>query len=504
MIEMRNITKIFGPLVANDDINFKIKFGEVHALLGENGAGKSTLMSILFGLYQPEGGAIYINDELVEIKNPNDATKYKIGMVHQHFKLVEEFSVYENIILGAEYTNNKELTKQETYQKIEDLMNKYNLKVDLREKVKNLTVGQQQKVEIIKMLFRDSDYLIFDEPTAVLTPQEIIELMDIIKNFAKENKAIVLITHKLNEIKMSSDICTVLRRGKHVATVNVKDVSTQDMAELMVGRPIKQEYKKEKYQPGKEILEVKDLSLLGKGKNLLTNISFSVKQNEIVGIAGIDGNGQNDLVQVIAGFKKPSSGEIFLNEKDITKSNIRNRYETGLSHIPEDRQREGLVLDFDLANNLILQSYYFKEFHKHKFLDYNKIYQYANNLIDKYDIRTGRGSHTLTRSMSGGNQQKAIVAREIERDHNLLIAFQPTRGLDVGAIENIHQQMILERDSGRGVLLISYELDEIFSLSDRILVMYEGEIVGEFLTEEVSANELGLYMSGSKRSENNV
>lgn len=498
MVEMKNITKVFGPLVANDNINFTIKNGEVHALLGENGAGKSTLMSILFGLYRQDEGEIYVDGELVEIRHPNDATKYRIGMVHQHFKLVEVFSVLENIILGIEDTKNGFLTTDQARIKVENIMNQYNLRVDLDAKIKDLTVGQQQKVEIIKMLYRDSDTLIFDEPTAVLTPQEIDELMDIIKNFAKEGKAVVLITHKLNEIKISSDRCTVLRRGKHIATVDVKDVTTVQMAELMVGRPLEFDYKKKKFMPGEKILEVVNLTKEGKYKKLLNNISFNVRAGEIVGIAGIDGNGQTELVYTLAGLEPATSGNIILNNMDVTKKNIRKRYEQGLSYVPEDRQRDGLVLEFDIANNVILQSYYKDQFQKNLFLKHDEIYKYADRLIEKYDIRSARGAFTETRSMSGGNQQKVIIAREIEREHNLLMVFQPTRGLDVGAIENIHQELINERDKGNGVLLISYELDEILNLADRILVIYEGEITLDVARKEVDANKLGLYMSGHK------
>ncbi|WP_025724578.1 ABC transporter ATP-binding protein [Acholeplasma granularum] len=501
MVRMQGITKKFGNLVANDQVDFDVKKGEVHALLGENGAGKSTLMSILFGLYEQDEGDIYINDELVNIKHPNDAARYNIGMVHQHFKLVEIFSVLDNIILGSEETKNKILYYDNAREKITQIMNQYNLYVDLDKKVSELTVGQQQKVEIIKMLYRDSDILIFDEPTAVLTPQEITELIEVIKNFALEGKAVILITHKLNEIKMSSDRCTILRRGKKIATLDVKDVSVDQMAEMMVGRPILQSYDKAPYNPGNTILEVKNLSVHGKNKNILNNINFEIKAGEIVGIAGIDGNGQTELTYALTGLMPISSGQIILNEKDISKFSIRKRYEAGLSHIPEDRHKFGLVLDFKLYDNFVLQSYYKEPFQKFGLLNYDTIKDYSQKLIDKYDVRTSNGLETSTRSMSGGNQQKAILAREIERNHNFLLAFQPTRGLDVGAIENIHNNLIKERDNGRGVLLVSYELEEIFNVSDRILVIYEGEITGSFKTNEVTANELGLYMSGSKRSQ---
>lgn len=500
MVLMKGITKRFGKLVANDSVDFEVKKGEVHALLGENGAGKSTLMSILFGLYTQDEGQIFINGELAHIKHPNDAAKYRIGMVHQHFKLVEIFSVLDNIILGSEETKNSFIVYKNARNKIMEIIEKYNLQIDLDKKISELTVGQQQKVEIIKMLYRDSDILIFDEPTAVLTPQEIKELIEIIKNFSKEGKAVILISHKLNEIKMSSDRCTILRRGKKIATLDVKDVTTEEMAELMVGRPLIQEYEKGAFNPKENILEVENLTLHGKGKDILKYINFHVRSGEIVGIAGIDGNGQTELANALTGLSPISSGLIRLKDKDISRLNIRKRYEAGLSHIPEDRHKFGLVLDFKLSENLVLQEYYKKPYSNYGILNHDIIEEHAKKLVENYDVRSSNSIDTIARSMSGGNQQKAILAREIEREHDLLLAFQPTRGLDVGAIENIHKNLIKERDRGRGVLLISYELEEIFNLSDRILVMYEGEITGSFKTSDITANELGLYMSGSKRS----
>lgn len=500
MVLMKGITKRFGKLVANDSVDFEVRKGEVHALLGENGAGKSTLMSILFGLYTQDEGQIFINGELAHIKHPNDAAKYRIGMVHQHFKLVEIFSVLDNIILGSEETKNSFIVYKNARNKIMEIIEKYNLQIDLDKKISELTVGQQQKVEIIKMLYRDSDILIFDEPTAVLTPQEIKELIEIIKNFAKEGKAVILISHKLNEIKMSSDRCTILRRGKKIATLDVKDVTTEEMAELMVGRPLIQEYEKGAFNPKENILEVENLTLHGKGKDILKSINFHVRSGEIVGIAGIDGNGQTELANALTGLSPISSGLIRLKDKDISRLNIRKRYEAGLSHIPEDRHKFGLVLDFKLSENLVLQEYYKKPYSNYGILNHDIIEEHAKKLVENYDVRSSNSIDTIARSMSGGNQQKAILAREIEREHDLLLAFQPTRGLDVGAIENIHKNLIKERDRGRGVLLISYELEEIFNLSDRILVMYEGEITGSFKTSDITANELGLYMSGSKRS----
>lgn len=498
MLEMRNITKVFGKLVANDHVNLKVDKGEVHALLGENGAGKSTLMSILFGLYQPESGDILIDGKVVDIQSPNDANKLGIGMVHQHFKLVETFTVLENIILGAEDTKNGFLTTEEARRKITDLSTRYGLNIDLDAKIKDITVGQQQRVEIIKMLYRDADILIFDEPTAVLTPQEIHELIEIIKNFAKEGKTIILISHKLNEIKLAADNCTVLRRGKYIGTVPVKDTSTKQMAEMMVGRSLTFDYNIKKQKPGKAILKIEDLIVSNASKNIVDHVSLEVREGEIVGIAGIDGNGQTEFVQALSGLRPIDGGKITLNDEDMTHMHIKDRYKLGLSHIPEDRQKHGLILDFDLAYNLMLQRYYTPEFQNKGFLKKDEIYTYADRLIDQFDIRSAAGAQTTVRSMSGGNQQKAIIAREVDRNHNLMIAVQPTRGLDVGAIEYIHKQLIKERNENKAILLVSLELDEVLDLSDRILVMYEGKIVGEFSKEDATAQELGLYMSGSK------
>lgn len=496
---MKNITKVFGTLVANDNVSIAIKPGEIYALLGENGAGKSTLMSILFGLYKPEKGEIYIDGSHVEINNPNDANRIGIGMVHQHFKLVETFTVLENIILGVEDVKKGILQYEDAIKKITELIETYHLNVDLNAYIKDITVGQQQRVEILKMLYRDSDILIFDEPTAVLTPQEIHELINIIKGFAKEGKTIILITHKLNEIKAVADTCTVLRRGKAIGTVKVKDVSVEKMAEMMVGREVLFTVKKDDITPGENIFKVENLSVEGKGKNLVNDVSFTVKQNEIVGIAGIDGNGQTELIHALTGLMPLHHGKVTLNDKEITKSNIRAKYEAGMSHIPEDRQKHGVIMDFDLQSNLILQNFYQSQYQKNKFLRFDAILQNAETLIDQFDIRSEGGPKTILRSMSGGNQQKAILGREMARDHDLLIAVQPTRGLDVGAIEYIHSQLLAERRRGKAILLVSLEIEEIMNLSDRILVMYEGEIVGELDPKEITINELGLYMSGAKR-----
>jgi len=503
-VEMKHITKVFGTLVANDDVSIAIKTGEIYALLGENGAGKSTLMSILFGLYKPEKGEIVIDGIPVEINNPNDANKMGIGMVHQHFKLVETFTVLENIILGIEDVKKGILQYDDAIKKITKLIETYQLNVDINAYIKDITVGQQQRVEILKMLYRDSDILIFDEPTAVLTPQEIHELINIMKGFSKEGKTIILITHKLNEIKAVADTCTVLRRGKAIGTVKVSDVSVEKMAEMMVGREVLFTVEKEDITPGENIFKVENLSIEGKGKKIVKNINFDVHQSEIVGIAGIDGNGQTELIHALTGLIPFHHGTVTLNGKDISKTNIRTKYETGMSHIPEDRQKHGVIMDFDLQSNLILQNFYQPQYQKHKFLRFDAILENAKTLIEQFDIRSEGGPRTILRSMSGGNQQKAILGREMARAHDLLIAVQPTRGLDVGAIEYIHNQLLAERRRGKAILLVSLEIEEIMNLSDRILVMYEGEIVGELDPKEITINELGLYMSGAKRGASHV
>ena len=503
VIEMLNITKEFPGIRANDNITLQLKKGEIHALLGENGAGKSTLMSVLFGLYQPEKGEIRKNGEVVKIDNPNDATALGIGMVHQHFKLVDVFTVLDNIILGAETTKLGFMQKKEARKKVEEISKKYGLSVDLDAKIENITVGMQQRVEILKMLYRDNDILIFDEPTAVLTPQEIDELMATMKGFAAEGKSILFITHKLNEIMAVSDRVTVLRKGKYIGTVETKNTNKQELSNMMVGRPVQLEVSKTPAQPEDTILSVEGLcvpSALHK-KDAVNNVSFSVRSGEIVCIAGIDGNGQTELVYGLSGLEKCSGGKVTLCGKDITKASIKTRG-INMSHIPEDRHKHGLVLDFSLEQNMVLQRYTEKRFQNMGFIKNEAVREYSDALISQYDVRSGQGSITVARSMSGGNQQKAIIARELDRDKSLIIAVQPTRGLDVGAIEFIHAQLIAERDKGKGILLVSLELEEVMSLSDRILVMYEGEIVGELDPKKTTVSELGLYMAGAKR--NNV
>lgn len=501
IIEMVGITKIFPGIIANDDVTLQLKNGEIHALLGENGAGKSTLMSILFGMYQPEKGVIKKNGQEVKIHDPNDANKLGIGMVHQHFKLVHNFTVLENIILGVETTKGGFLKMDKAREKVLELSERYGFKVDPDARISDITVGMQQRVEILKMLYRDNEILIFDEPTAVLTPQEIEEFMKILRNLAKEGKSILFITHKLNEIKAVADRCTVLRKGKYVGTVEVSETSKEQMSEMMVGRKVNLQIDKKDAKPGDVIFNVQNLSVknLATQKMVVNNVSFSVHAGEIVCVAGIDGNGQSELVYALTGLIPMDSGSIKLNDKDITHASIRERNVSGIGHIPEDRHKHGLVLDYNLAYNLVLQSYFSSRFQSNGFLKYDEIYKYADSLIDKFDIRSGQGAYTIARSMSGGNQQKAIVAREIDRIPELLIAVQPTRGLDVGAIEYIHKKLVAERDGGKGILLVSLELDEVMNISDRILVIYEGEIVADLNPKEVTVQELGLYMAGSKR-----
>ena len=501
-IEMVNITKRFPGIIANDNITLQLRKGEIHALLGENGAGKSTLMSVLFGLYQAEEGVIKKDGKEVKINNPNDANDLGIGMVHQHFKLVQCFTVLENIILGVESTKGGVLQMDEARAKVKALSEKYGLQVDPDAKIEDITVGMQQRTEILKMLFRDNEILIFDEPTAVLTPQEIEELMEIMKNLRAEGKSILFITHKLNEIKAVADRVTVLRRGKYIGTVDVATTSKEEMSRMMVGRDVNMVVDKEPAKPGKTILKVKNMTVASKmhSNNAVKNVSFEVHEGEIVCIAGIDGNGQTEFVYGLTGMEPLVDGEIILCDEDITKDSIRAR-SRNLSHIPEDRHKHGLVLDYPLEYNMILQRYYQPQFtSKAGFLKRKEIREYSEKLEAEFDVRSGQGPITIARAMSGGNQQKAIIAREIDKDHKLLIAVQPTRGLDVGAIEGVHKQLIAERDNGRAVLLVSLELEEVMNVPDRILVMYEGEIVGELDPKKTTVEELGLYMAGAKRN----
>ena len=501
VIEMCGITKEFPGIIANDDITLQLKRGEIHALLGENGAGKSTLMSVLFGLYQPEKGEIRKNGEVVSIKDPNDANALGIGMVHQHFKLVDVFTVLDNIILGVEPNSFGFLRKKRAREKVIELSKTYGLGIDPDALVENITVGMQQRTEILKMLYRDNEILIFDEPTAVLTPQEIDELMAVMKGLAKEGKSILFITHKLNEIMAVADRCTVLRKGKYIGTVNIADTTKEELSNMMVGRDVKFVVDKDEPRPKDTVLKVEGVSVKGaRGKkDAVHDVSFEVREGEIVCIAGIDGNGQTEFVHALTGLTKVERGSINLLGENVTNKSIRYRNTHGMSHIPEDRHKHGLVLDYTLEENMVLQRYFEPKFQNHGFIRFDSVRTYSEDLIDRFDVRSGQGAITVARSMSGGNQQKAIVAREMDREHKLLVAVQPTRGLDVGAIEYIHNQIVASRDSGTAVLLVSLELDEVMSLSDRILVMYEGEIVGELDPKTTTVQELGLYMAGAKR-----
>ena len=504
-VEMLHITKRFPGIIANDDITLQLKKGEIHALLGENGAGKSTLMSVLFGLYQPEEGVIRKDGQEVRIKDPNDANALGIGMVHQHFKLVEVFSVLDNIIMGVEPTRGPFLQKDEARKKVVALSEKYGLKVDPDALVEDITVGMQQRTEILKMLYRDNEILIFDEPTAVLTPQEIDELMDIMRGLRAEGKSILFITHKLNEIMAVADRCSVLRKGKYIGTVDIADTTKEELSRMMVGRNVSFAVEKAPAKPGEVVLDVKGLVMPSKlhHNNAVKGVSFQARRGEIVCIAGIDGNGQTELVYGLSGLEPSTGGSVTLCGQDITHMPIRGRSLLGMSHIPEDRHKHGLVLDYTLEDNMVLQRYFEPRFVSGAgFLKRKNIRDYAEGLIGQYDVRSGQGPLTPARSMSGGNQQKAIVAREIDKDPQLLIAVQPTRGLDVGAIEYIHRQIVAQRDAGKAVLLVSLELDEVMNLSDRILVMYEGEIVGELDPKATTEEEMGLYMAGAKREGN--
>jgi general nucleoside transport system ATP-binding protein len=498
VIEMLNIRKEFPGIVANDNITLQLKQGEIHALLGENGAGKSTLMNVLFGLYQPEQGEIRVKGRKVNITNPNIANDLGIGMVHQHFMLVDTFTVTENIILGREPKTGASVDIKKAEKDILDISEKYGLKVDPSAKISDISVGMQQRVEILKTLYRGADILIFDEPTAVLTPQEIKELIQIMKTLIKEGKSIILITHKLKEIMEVCDNVTVIRKGKGIGTVNVSDTNPNHLASLMVGREVTFKTDKTEAMPAGNVLEIRDLNVKdSRNVPVVKSLNLEVRAGEILGIAGVDGNGQTELIEAIAGLHKAESGSVKLNGKEIVNMKPRKIYETGVGHIPQDRHKHGLVLDFPIGENMVLQTYYKKPFSKKGILNYKNIYDQARKLISEFDVRTP-SEFTLARALSGGNQQKAIIGREIDRDPDLLIAAQPTRGLDVGAIEFIHKRLIEQRDNGKAVLLISFELDEIMNVSDRIAVIYEGQIVAVVDPKETTEQELGLLMAGSK------
>ena len=501
VIEMREITKIFGEFVANDKINLELRKGEIHALLGENGAGKSTLMNMLAGLLEPTRGEIVVNGKSEKLDSPSKAASLGIGMVHQHFMLVEAFTVAENIILGSEVTNKGVLDLKKANADILELSERYGLAVDPTAKVEDISVGAQQRVEILKTLYRGADILIFDEPTAVLTPAEILELMDIMKTLVKEGKSIILITHKLDEIRAVADRVTVIRRGKSIQTVSIEGATNKDLAEMMVGRSVSFVTEKEEAQPKEVVLQISDLVVNeNRGVPVVKELSLDVRAGEIVGIAGIDGNGQSELIQAITGLRKVKSGSIKIKGQEVVGLSPRKITEMNVSHVPEDRHRDGLVLEMMLSENIALQTYYKEPLSKNGVLNYNQINSYARNLMEEFDVRAANEIVPAS-ALSGGNQQKAIIAREVDRNPDLLIVSQPTRGLDVGAIEYIHKRLIGERDKGKAVLVVSFELDEILNLSDRIAVIHDGKIQGIVKPSETNKQELGILMAGGEIKE---
>ncbi len=501
-VKMQDIVKKFGDFVANDGINLTVRKGEVHAILGENGAGKSTLMNILYGLYHPTSGKIFIDGKETTIGTPQKAIDLGIGMVHQHFMLIPPFSVTENIVLGMEDTKGVVLDLKKSRDKIVELSKRYGLSVDPDAKIEDISVGMQQRVEIIKVLYRGANTLILDEPTASLTPQEIVELMDIIKSLTKDGKSVILITHKLKEIKTCADSCTIIRHGKYIDTVDVKVTSESELAAMMVGRDVSFSVEKEKREPGEVVLEVKDLCAKDYRKvDILKSLSISVRRGEIVGIAGVDGNGQSELVEILTGLKKADSGSVSILGKNAFNVTPRQSFDMGITSIPEDRQKHGLVLDFSVAENLILQNFEKEPFSKSGILNDKNIEAHANKLIEKFDIRPKDSAKKSAKTLSGGNQQKVIIAREVTNDSDLLIAVNPTRGLDVGAIEFVHKYLVEQRNKNKAVLLVSFELDEIMNLSDRIEVIFDGQITGEVMGEYADEKELGLLMAGGKKDE---
>lgn len=498
VIEMRNITKKFGDFTANDHINLDVRSGEIHALLGENGAGKSTLMNMLSGLLEPTEGEIFLKGKSVKLDSPSKSANLGIGMVHQHFMLVDAFSVAENIILGSEVTKGGMLDLKKASQEIKELSEKYGLLVDPDAKVADISVGAQQRVEILKTLYRGADILIFDEPTAVLTPAEIADLLEVMRNLVKEGKSIILITHKLDEIRAVADRVTVIRRGKSIETVSVEGTSSKELAEMMVGRAVSFKTDKKAAQPKDTILAIRDLHVNeNRGVPAVKGLSLDVKGGEIVGIAGIDGNGQTELIQAITGLRKVKSGSIKIKGKEVTDASPRQITELSVGHIPEDRHRDGMILEMTLAENLALQTYYKEPFSHHGVLDYNYINKNARRLMEEFDVRAA-SELVSAGSLSGGNQQKAVIAREIDRDPDLLVVSQPTRGLDVGAIEYIRKRLVAERDKGKAVLVVSFELDEILDLSDRIAVIHDGKIQGILDPSQTNKQELGILMAGGQ------
>lgn len=499
VIEMLDVSKKFGNFYANDRITLQLEKGEIHALLGENGAGKSTLMNVLFGLYQPDGGEIRVRGEKVAITDPNVANDLGIGMVHQHFMLVENLTVTENIILGSEPTKSGMLNIKDSAKKVAEISKAYGLDVDPHAKIEDISVGMQQRVEILKTLYRGADILIFDEPTASLTPQEIEELLNIMRKLVAEGKSIIIITHKLQEIMSVSNKVTVIRKGKGIGTVITAETNPEELATLMVGRQVTFKTEKGPSNPTEEVLKVEDLVVNDyRGVAKLKGLNLSVRRGEIVGIAGIDGNGQSELIEAITGLTKVKSGKVFINSVDVTNKKPRKITETGIGHIPQDRHKHGLILDFSVGYNAALQSYYHEPFSKKGIMNYKEVNEKAKSLIEEFDVRT-QGVDELARALSGGNQQKLIIGREILRNPDLLIAALPTRGLDVGAIEFIHRRLIEQRDSGKAVLLITFELDEVMNVSDRISVIYDGTIVGTVTPQETNEQALGLMMAGHSK-----
>ena len=502
-VQMHGITKRFGSFCALDHMELDVKAGSIHSLLGENGAGKSTLMNVLYGLYQAEEGQIYLNGEPVEIKSPSDAIRLGIGMVHQHFMLVERFTVLQNIILGDETVSHMgTLNMKKARQDVAEIAEKYGLTIDLDAKISDITVGMQQRVEIIKALYRGANILILDEPTAVLTPQEIQELIKIMKNLIESGKSIIIITHKLKEIKAASDICTVICRGKYINTVEVKDVSESDLAALMVGHDVKLVVDKDKAQPGEVVLDIKDLVVEDeRGIEAVKGLSLQVRSGEIVGIAGIDGNGQKELIEALSGFIKTKSGSICVRGKELQNTTPHNILDSGVSIIPEDRHKRGLVLEFTVVENAVLNKYRKEPFSHKGILKKAEMEQFAQKLIDECDVRPAGCAMTQAGNLSGGNQQKLIIGREVSNNPDLLVAVQPTRGLDVGAIEQVHKTLIRERDKGKAILLVSFELDEVMNVSDTIAVIYDGAIQDTFAQGTVDENTIGLLMAGGKKHE---
>lgn len=501
-IRMKGIVKRFGNFTANDHIKLTVHKGEVHAILGENGAGKSTLMNVLYGIYQPNEGSIEIDGKPVKINGPEEAIKLGIGMVHQHFMLIQPFTVTENIILGSEPRKGLVVDKASAREKIMELSERYGLKVDPDAKVEDISVGMQQRVEILKVLYRGARHLILDEPTSSLTPQEITELMEIIKNLTKDGKSVILITHKLKEITEAADFCTIIRQGKYIDTVEVDQVDENRLAEMMVGRNVEFKVDKKEQAPGEVVLDVENLHAKDyRGVDILNGLNLKVHKGEIVGLAGVDGNGQSELVEILTGLMKAESGKITVEGKDIFNKKPKEIFDDGVSSIPEDRQKHGLVMDFTVAENMILQNYDKPQFSKHGILNRSAISKFTNQLIDKFDIRPRGCENRLARQLSGGNQQKVIIAREVTNDKELLIAMNPTRGLDVGAIEFVHKYLVEQRNKGRAVLLVSFELDEIMSLSDRIDVIFDGKIEGSVKGSEADEKQLGIMMAGGKIDE---